>query len=248
MALPSVEIGGIMPVSCPGGEPRTRTLRPATTGGAILAIKYDKGVIVAGDTLGAYGGLHRFRDIRRVLKLNENVVITYTGDVADFQHLQEYLEDMQRECDMIDDGTQLGPVEIFNVLERIMYNRRSRGNPYWNTLVISGYVTAEDRPFLGQIDSQGTSFEANLIGTGFGGFLVHPLMERLIEACGADAVLTRTQAEQIMERALKVLYYRDKSTYNNWSLGFAEKNSSEVNEPRKLKTDWSIADLICGYE
>ena len=43
---------------------------------------------MAGDTLGAYGGLHRFRNIRRVLKLNDNVLVTYTGDVADFQNLR----------------------------------------------------------------------------------------------------------------------------------------------------------------
>ena len=34
------------------------------------------------------------------------------------------LEDEQREYDMRDDGSKLGPVEIFNLLERIMYNRR----------------------------------------------------------------------------------------------------------------------------
>ena len=60
-------------------------------------VQYDQGVICAGDTLGAYGGLHRFRDIRRVLKLNSNIVVTYTGDVADFQHIQEMQEDEQRE-------------------------------------------------------------------------------------------------------------------------------------------------------
>ena len=80
------------------------------------------------------------------------------------------LEGMQREYDMIDDGSKLGPIEVYNVLERIMYNRRyvldfisndqhstffrSRNNPYWNTLVISGYDVNADEPFLGQIDSQ----------------------------------------------------------------------------------------------
>ena len=47
-------------------------------------------------------------------------------------------------------------------------------------------------------------------------------MERLLEQLG-DQLPNRAQAEQIMERALKVLYYRDKSTYNNWSIGFAEE-------------------------
>ena len=87
----------------------------------------------------------------------------------------DMLEGMQREYDMIDDGSKLGPIEVYNVLERIMYNRRyvvpnimhdfacnrylnflfrSKNNPYWNTLVISGYDVNADEPFLGQIDSQ----------------------------------------------------------------------------------------------
>ena len=37
----------------------------------------------------------------------------------------DMLEGMQREYDMIDDGSKLGPIEVYNVLERIMYNRRS---------------------------------------------------------------------------------------------------------------------------
>ena len=36
----------------------------------------------------------------------------------------EYMEETQRESDMADDGVELGPVEYFNMLERIMYNRR----------------------------------------------------------------------------------------------------------------------------
>ena len=96
--------------------------------------------MIAGDRLGAYGGLHRFRDIDRMVRLNENVLLTYTGDVADFQALKgffiknnlfltnvfflEYMVETQRESDMADDGVKLGPVEYFNMLERIMYNRR----------------------------------------------------------------------------------------------------------------------------
>ena len=74
---------------------------------------------------------------------------------------------------------------------------------------------------------QGTSFQAKLIGTGFGGFLVGPLMERQLEAVG-EGLPNRAQAEEIMQRSLKVLYYRDKSTYNNWSIGFAEKVSRKI--------------------
>ena len=51
-------------------------------------------------------------------------------------------------------------------------------------------------------------------------------MERQLEAVG-EGLPNRAQAEEIMQRSLKVLYYRDKSTYNNWSIGFAEKVSDE---------------------
>merc|ERR1712227_799828 len=85
------------------------------------------------------------------------------------------------------------------MLERIMYNRRSKGNPYWNTLIIAGFDTSTNKPFMGQIDSKGSSFESGLIGTGFGGFLVHPLMERELEKIpgppttnGASELLKRT--------------------------------------------------------
>merc|ERR1712227_459134 len=179
--FPEVQLGGSIQIDAPMLGPKQRTLSPAVTGGAILAVKYDKGVMVAGDTLGAYGGLHRFRDVRRVMRLNENVIVTYTGDTADFQHLQEMFEGMQREYDMIDDGSKLGPID--------------------------GYNVNADEPFLGQIDSQGTSFQAKLIGTGFGGFLVGPLMERQLEAVG-EGLPNRAQAEEIMQRSLKVLYYR----------------------------------------
>jgi len=226
--------------------PSTRTLQPCTTGGAILGIAYDSGVLIAGDRLGAYGGLHRFRDIDRMVRLNKNVLLTYTGDVADFQALKEYMEETQRESDMADDGVELGPVEYFNMLERIMYNRRSKGNPYWNTLIIAGFDTSTGKPFMGQIDSKGSSFEAGLIGTGFGGFLVHPLMERELERISGTP--SKAQAQEILDRALKVLYYRDKSTYNKWSIGTAEKNSSSILDCKELETNWEIAKLIVGYE
>jgi len=234
-------------VSHDAAGPMKRTLNPSTTGGSILAIAYDKGVIVAGDRLGAYGGLHRFRDIDRIVKLNSNVLLTYTGDVADFQNIQEYMEEVQRESDMTDDGSDYGPVEYFNMIERMMYNRRSKGNPFWNTLVVAGFDENSGKPFLGQVDSKGSSFETNLVGTGFGGFLVHPLMEREMEKLGTN-LPTKQEAQNIMERALKVLHYRDKSTYNKWSVGTAEKNSSSIEQSRELETNWEIAKLIVGYE
>lgn len=37
------------------------------------------------------------------------------------------------------DGHQLGPNEIFEYLSQVMYARRSKFNPLWNSLLIGGY-------------------------------------------------------------------------------------------------------------
>jgi 20S proteasome subunit beta 7 len=37
------------------------------------------------------------------------------------------------------DGHKLGPNEIFEYLSQVMYARRSKFNPLWNSLVVGGY-------------------------------------------------------------------------------------------------------------
>ena len=76
-------------------------------------------------------------------------------------------------------------------------------------------------------------------------------MERQLEAVG-EGLPNRAQAEEIMQRSLKVLYYRDKSTYNNWSIGFAEKVSVEVfalqGEPWSVDLKILVVEpLLCWY-
>lgn len=39
---------------------------------------------------------------------------------------------------MWDDGNNLGPVEIHNYLNRVMYQRRNKFDPLWNSLVLGG--------------------------------------------------------------------------------------------------------------
>lgn len=39
---------------------------------------------------------------------------------------------------MWDDGNDLGPLDIHNYLTRVMYNRRNKFDPLWNTLILGG--------------------------------------------------------------------------------------------------------------
>jgi 20S proteasome subunit beta 7 len=43
-------------------------------------------------SVGSYGSLARFRSLSRLMKVNENTVIGASGDIADFQFIQETLK------------------------------------------------------------------------------------------------------------------------------------------------------------
>ena len=132
------------------------------TGTSVIAIKYVDGVMLAADTLGSYGSLTRFTDLERLYKTGDNTIVGAGGEYSDFQYIKELLEELrcvptERWCALPhgclhavvcgtrrrterahEDGCKLAPNEIHSYLTRVMYNRRSKGNPLWNELVIAG--------------------------------------------------------------------------------------------------------------
>lgn len=52
---------------------------------------------------------------------------------------------------MWDDGNSLGPKEVHNYLTRVMYNRRNKFNPLWNSLVLGGVKNGQK--YLGTVRS-----------------------------------------------------------------------------------------------
>lgn len=64
------------------------------TGTSVLGLKFEGGVMIAADTLGSYGSLARFRNLSRIMKVNDSTVLGASGDYADFQYLKQVLEQM----------------------------------------------------------------------------------------------------------------------------------------------------------
>ena len=60
---------------------------PTTTGTSVLAVKFSGGIVMAADMLGSYGSLARYKNISRLLKVNNSTVVGGGGDYADFQHI-----------------------------------------------------------------------------------------------------------------------------------------------------------------
>jgi 20S proteasome subunit beta 7 len=59
--------------------------------------------------------------------------------MSDFQYLQSLLEELIIDECARQDGHDLGPAEIHEYLSRVMYNRRSKLNPLWNSLIVGGF-------------------------------------------------------------------------------------------------------------
>jgi 20S proteasome subunit beta 7 len=64
------------------------------TGTSVLGVKFEGGVVIAADMLGSYGSLARFRNISRIMRVNNSTMLGASGDYADFQYLKQVLGQM----------------------------------------------------------------------------------------------------------------------------------------------------------
>ncbi|XP_072284668.1 proteasome subunit beta type-4 [Pyxicephalus adspersus] len=229
--------------SFPGMGPHRHTLNPMVTGTSVLGVKFDGGVIIAADMLGSYGSLARFRNISRIMKVNACTMLGASGDYADYQYLKQVLEQMVIDEELVGDGHNYSPKAIHSWLTRVMYNRRCKMNPLWNTVVMAGFYNGES--FLGYVDKLGVAYEAPSIATGFGAYLAQPLMRDVVDK---KPNLTREEARQLIERCMKVLYYRDARSYNRYEIAIVTASGVEIEGPLSSETNWEIAHLIKGFE
>lgn len=225
--------------------PRQVTQQPMTTGTSVVAVKYDGGVMIGADTLGSYGNTARYRDIRRIFKVNSRVMVGASGDVADMQYIEELLEDLVIESEGMDDGHEYSPLAIHSYLNRVMYNRRTQMNPLWNTLVVVG-VDAKGKPFVGAVDMVGIGYENDTVSTGYGAYIAQPLLRKALESKGRP--LTKAEARTEIETCLRVLHYRDCRSLSNVQICSVDADGVDIPEPFVVDTNWQIAPMVVGYE
>ena len=103
------------------------------------------------------------------------------------------------------------PSAAFAYLCRVLYNRRCKMDPLWNSLAVAGVDAASGRPFLGTVGMLGTSYEDGHVATGFGNQLARPLMR-----ARHSPEMSEEAARELLRDCLRVLYYRDKQTMNKF--------------------------------
>ena len=66
--------------------------------------------------------------------------------------------------------------------------------------------------FLAYVDLLGTTFSAPTLATGYGAHLAQPLMRKAVE--GREGLISRQEAEELADRCMRVLFYRDARSIN----------------------------------
>mmetsp|Transcript_21688 Transcript_21688/g.30210 ORF Transcript_21688/g.30210 Transcript_21688/m.30210 type:complete len:273 (+) Transcript_21688:24-842(+) len=224
-----------------GGAARERTTRPIVTGTSVLGIKYDGGVMLAADTLASYGTMAKYKDARRLVKV-DNTLIGGGGEYSDFQSVVDILKQnaLEDKCtsDSLYDETSSNAKEVWNYLRAVMYNRRNKMNPLWNDLVVAGY-DANGETFLGWVDKIGTTFEDSIVATGFGSYLAIPLLR---EKHRPD--LNEGEARALLEDCMRVLFYRDCRALNRIQIAKVTPTETLISDPFEIETSWDSASFV----
>ncbi|EZA62258.1 Proteasome subunit beta type-4 [Ooceraea biroi] len=202
---------------------------PITTGTSVVGIQFKDGIVIAADILGSYGSLARYRNLERLMVVNENIILGASGDYADF-HLEE-------KC--LDDGFTLKPKALHCWLTRVMYNRRSNFDPFWNNFVIAGIDN--EKPFLGTVDKLGTAYIDPVIATGYGAYMATPILRKAYEE---NNQMSKEEALEHLYKAMQVLFYRDARSFPKFHIGIVTKEEGiELRGPVSLDSYWGPAIL-----
>jgi len=216
------------------------SMGPINTGTSIVAVKYDKGVIIAGDMLVSYGNTARYHNVDRVFKINENIILGMTGDYADFQFIKQLIDEQILVDFATDDKIALKPKDLYTWLSRVLYNRRSKFNPLWLDMVVGGMQY--DEPFLGHINFRGRAYTNNVISTGFGTHLALPILREYSE----KGPLNEETAQKLIQNSMEVLFYRDCRGYPRYSQANMNDQGCTVSK-HDVKQNWEVAYRIKGY-
>ncbi|KAA0035321.1 hypothetical protein IC582_026725 [Cucumis melo] len=218
---------------CPEA-PIQRTQYPYVTGTSVVAIKYKDGILMIADLGGSYGSTLRYKSVERIKAIGKHSLLGASGEISDFQELLRNLDELILYDNMWDDGNALGPKEIHSYLTRLMYNRRNKFNPLWNSLVLGGVKNGQK--YLGTVNMIGVTFEDDHVTTGFGNHLARPILRD-----EWHENLTFEEGVKLLEKCMRVLLYRDRSAVNKLQIAKITEEGVTISQPYSLKTFWNYS-------
>lgn len=188
-------------------ETRRTNIMASYNGSAVLGVVYDKGVLLAADTyLTTANRLIVEREAKRIISLPySNVLLGFTGDMADFQ-----MTIMELEALMLEDRLNAVPPrnasDILNWLTARFYDQRTKLKPIFNSVTVAG-LDENKKPILGVVNHLGVQWRNNYTGTGLGVYFSNPVLrENLV-----NGPLSEEKARKVMMDGLRILFRSDKT-------------------------------------
>jgi 20S proteasome subunit beta 7 len=152
--------------------------------------------------------------------------------------------------------------EISSYLNRVLYNRRSKIDPLWCTILAAG-VGANGHPYLAMLDLYGSHTTHNFAATGYGQHLALPILRaRLgdeettprISLTSTDrptaTYKSREEVKQVLIDCMKICYVRDARAFNKFQMGDirmgteTEGPSVHISEPFSLDIEWEYSRFV----
>jgi 20S proteasome subunit beta 7 len=191
--------------------------------------------------------LARFTDVKRIRIFDEASVVGFGGDVSDMQYIDRLLDSIDIKENYSSNGNTLNAKNVHTYLSKVFYKRRSEMNPLWNQVLVAGF-DGEGKPFLSSADLLGTTFTAPHLATGFGAHLAIPILRRLFPEETPIEQISKEQAIAALRECMKVLFYRDARSLDEYSLAIVTQDGVELKENEKLEAQsWAFAEEIRGY-
>lgn len=196
---------------------------------------------------GSYGSLARFTNVKRIRVFDDSAIIGFSGDISDMQYINRLLDSIDIRENYSSNGNTLNAKNIHMYLSKVFYRRRSQINPLWNHILVAGF-DADGKPFLSSADLLGTAYSAPHLATGFGAHLAIPILRRLFPEEVPIENITKEEAIKAIKECMKVLFYRDARSLDQYTLAVITKDGIEIHEDQRLENQsWAFAEAIRGY-
>uniref|UniRef100_A0A8C9G9G1 Proteasome subunit beta n=1 Tax=Piliocolobus tephrosceles TaxID=591936 RepID=A0A8C9G9G1_9PRIM len=243
------------------------TVEAVVTGTSVIALKYQHGVMIAADKKASYGSYAKFQDVQRIFKINNKSVMSFSGELADAQ----YLNNLLTRVNMDNISEKKNKYDIHDTkfyhsyVSRLFYNRKDRINPLFNTIVIAGLNSQEydsndenvllysetDKDnenykiidkndlYIGFTDMHGTKFSEDYITTGYARYFALTLLRNHYKDN-----MTEDEARYLLNECLKILYFLDTTASNKIQIVKITSKGVEFEKPYILTATVNSRDYV----
>lgn len=179
-----------------------------------------------------YPSLHsEYIGINRYEQISDHVIVTATGEFADFQEATRKLKELTHETFLFDDNVTHSVEDYANYLARLCYEKRNNQNPYYNNFIIAGIENGQAH--LSSIDLYGNHIVKDYICAGFSKYFGLAL---IANEWNPTKSLEETKA--IIHRCFTVLYERDCHSVDQLQFATVTHEGIKILPPEHVASQW----------